>query len=346
MTSADLIAQLRATRPSAGEELRTTVRSLAAGESIAPRARFSGLSLRRLVTVAVPATAIVAVGIAGVAGLARSGGGEVGTSAVEAVRGGALTQDQSTPSASPKAQAGPAGAGRVEVAPAPAGDRAQRYSAQLAIEVADTDALSDATQRALMTTRDLGGYVVSVSYASSDSGTATMTLRVPTAKVQEAIVQLSALGTIVSQNVQIDDLQEQVDALAKREATLRGQIARLSARLAGDLDAATRAALRARRDALRAELATARATSTQVDAAASHATIQLALSTPESSLVPVAPSRFDRALDEAAGILAVEASVLLYAAVILLPPAILAIAIWLGLAAARRRSDERLLSAS
>src|SRR5438128_1911251 len=78
----------------------------------------------------------------------------------------------------------------------------------------------------------LGRHLVSVSYATSDTGVSNLTLKVPTQNVQDAIVRLSSLGTIVSQQVQIDDLQGQVDELTKREIVLRGQIARLSAHIA------------------------------------------------------------------------------------------------------------------
>ena len=107
------------------------------------------------------------------------------------------------------------------VHPGPTTGRAQRIGASLTIEVDDTDALSKATQEALQTTRSLGGYVVSVSYATGTDGTASLTLRVPTAKVQDAITRLSSLGTIVAQQVQIDDLQESIDALDKRISGLR-----------------------------------------------------------------------------------------------------------------------------
>ena len=98
--------------------------------------------------------------------------------------------------------------------------RAQRYSAELTLSVKDVDALSDATQQALRITRDLGGYLVNVSYATSDTGVSSLTLKVPTANVQQAIVRLTGLGTIVSQQVQIDDLQGQVDELTKQETVL------------------------------------------------------------------------------------------------------------------------------
>ncbi len=350
MTSAELTAQLQAARPVAGDGLREHVRAIAARPQTRERRRLAGLSRRRLTAFAIPATAVVAMTVAGVAGFARS---DAPRSTSEAAAAESVTAGQGAPAEdrvaapSAKLQAGAGVRGTVDGAPAPATDRAQRYSAQLAIEVEDTDALSSATQQALTTTRELGGYVVSVSFASADSGTATMTLRVPTAKVQDAVVRLSSLGTIISQQVQIDDLQGQVDELAKQETALRARIARLSARLtATDLDSTTRATLQAQRDAARAELARVRSGQAQVDTEASYATIQVGLTTPQASLVPTAPSRFDRALDEAGRILAWEATVLVYAAVLLVPPALLLAAGWYALRATRRRSDERLLSAS
>jgi hypothetical protein len=230
--------------------------------------------------------------------------------------------------------------------PAPTPGRAQRYSAQLTLSVKDTDTLSDATQQALRITRDLGGHLVSVSYATSGTGVSNLTLKVPTQNVQDAIVRLSGLGTIVSQQVQIDDLQGQVDDLTKREIVLRGQIARLSARIADPTtDAETKATLEARRDAAGAELARVRTARAQVNAEAKEATIQLTLQTSQSSVVPVVQSRWDRALHRAQDILVVEAEVLLTALVVLGPLALVAVLIWLGRRTLRRRQDDELLAA-
>ncbi len=209
----------------------------------------------------------------------------------------------------------------------------------------DIDALSSATQRALQITRDLGGYLVTASYATSDTGVSSLTLKVPTANVQDAIVRLSALGKIVGQQVQIDDLQGQVDELTKRETLLRGQIARLSAKLAAPgLDAATQATLEARRDAARSALAQARVAHAQVNAQARYATIQLNLQTQQSSIVPVTTSRFDSGVDRAVEILAVEAMIVLYTLVIVGPLALLAFLAWLGRRTFRRRQNEQLLA--
>lgn len=349
MTSAELITALQASRPAAPDALRDRVRAIATAEPKrrpSPFARLSHLSLRRFALVAVPATAVVLLGTAGVVGLLDSGSRpQVESSAARedfaqnapAPAAGAATAPQLKIGAPPAADA---------ATPGPTTGRAQRYSAQLTLSVKDVDGLSDATQKALQITRDLGGYVVSVSYATSETGVSSLTLKVPTANVQDALVRLTGLGKIVSQQVQIDDLQGQVDELTKRETALRGQIAGLSARLANpDLTAETRATLEARRDAARSELARVRTARAQVNGEARYATIQLTLQTSESAAVVPVPSRWDDALDRAGEILATEAAIVLYALVIVGPFALLAVLVWLGRRGLRRRQDAELLSA-
>ena len=352
MTSAELITELQATRPAADSTLRDRVRAIAAAEPVrrsSPFARLSRYSPRRFALVVLPATAVVLLVVAGVAGLLDSGSRPGG---VEAIRND-LSDIQSATlrgtTTNPTRELAPelkAGATATDAAtPAPTTGRAQRYSAQLTLSVKNIDALSDATQQALRITRDLGGYLVTASYATTNSGTSSLTLKVPTANVQQAIVRLSDLGKIVGQQIQIDDLQGQVDELTKRETALRVQIARLSARLAAtDISAETRATLEARRDAARSELAKVRVVSSQVNAEARFATIQLTMQTPQSSAVMPVPSRFDTGVDRAVEILAIEAMIVLYTLVIVGPLALLALLAWLGLRGLRRRQDEHLLS--
>jgi hypothetical protein len=345
MTSADLITELQAARPTADSSLRDRVRAIASAQPASrpsPLARLSRISPRRFALIAAPAAAVALLALAVGIGLFDPGSTPpTVTSVRESVDQAAAppATDATAPQAKASSVAGAA-------TPAPTPGRAQRYSAQLTLSVKDADALSAATQRALQITRDLGGYLVTVSYATSDTGVSSLTLKVPTANVQDAIVRLSGLGKIVSQQVQIDDLQGQVDELTKQETVLRERIARLSARLtATDLDAETRATLEARRDAARAELAKVRVARAQVNAEARYATIQLTLQTTQASVVPVAPSRWDRAVDRAVEILTIEAMVLLYALVIVGPLALLALLVWLGSRGLRRRQDERLLAA-
>ncbi|MGZ8687200.1 MAG: DUF4349 domain-containing protein [Gaiellaceae bacterium] len=341
MNSADLTRELQATRPVAGDALRERVRAIAATEPERRRSPFARFSPRRLVLVAVPAAAVIVAAVAGITSVTGSEQpqrlADTPLTATSTAAGDALA---------PSAKAGAAGTESFSTTvPAPTPDRAQRYSAQLTIAVKDNDALSKATQSALTTTRQLGGHVVNVQYATAESGSASMTLRVPTEGVQEALVRLSGLGTIVAQQILIDDLQEQVDVLDKREAALRERIAQLSARIAAPgIDAETKATLVARRDAARSELAQVRAQSTQVTGEARFATVQLQLQTERGSAVPPAPSRFDRALDRAIEILALEAIVVLYALVIVGPLALLAVLAWLGRRGLRQRQDDRLLS--
>jgi len=351
MTSAELITELQATRPAADGALRDRVRAIAAAEPVrrpSPFARFSRYSPRRIALVAMPAMAVVLLAVAGVAGLLDSGSQPGG---VDAIRSGLSSESATAPGATttPADGAAPslkAGTSAADAAtPGPTTGRVQRYSAQLTLSVKNIDALSDATQQALRITRDLGGYLVTASYATADSGVSSLTLKVPTANVQQAIVRLSDLGKIVGQQIQIDDLQGQVDELTKRETALRVQIARLSARLAAtDIDAETRATLGARRDAARSELAKVRQTNAQVAAEARFATIQLTLQTSESSTVVPVPSRFDNAVDRAVEILAIEAMVVLYALVIVGPLALLVLLVWLTRRGIRKHQDEQLLS--
>ncbi len=344
MTSAELITELQSARPSADADLRERIRAIAATKPAQrpnPFERLSRLSPRRLALVVVPATAVVALAVAGGAGLLDA---RTPTSA-PAMRE-MIGTSAAPPTAAGKALATTApAAADTATTPAPAPGRAQSYSAQLSLTVKDTDALSAATQQALRITRDLGGHLVSVSYATSQSGTSNLLLKVPTENVQEAIVRLSGLGKIASQQVQIDDLQDQVDALTRREAVLREQIARLSARIADPAtDSETKAALEARRDAARAELTRLRVTHAQVNAEAREATIQLTLQTSQTSVVPVAPSRWHRALERAQEILAVEAEILLATLVVVGPLALLGVLVVLGRRAIRRRRDDELLA--
>ena len=78
MTSAELITELQATRPAADGALRDRIRAIAAAEPVRRSSlseRFSRFSPRRFALVAVPATAVVLLGVAGVAGLLDSGDG-------------------------------------------------------------------------------------------------------------------------------------------------------------------------------------------------------------------------------------------------------------------------------
>ena len=358
MTSADIVRELHAARPVAPEALRARVEATAATPPL-QRPSTRRLARRRFL-LAVPAAAAVALASAGAIGLVQSDAPRStapATAADEQLRsalppqastvGKADSATGSAAGATPTDAFGAAGAGTAST-PGPTSGRAQRVTANLTLQVSDNDALSKATQRALDTARSLQGFVVSVSYATAEQGNASLTLRVPTGRVQEAITRLSGLGTILAQQVQIDDLQESIDALTKRIATLRERVARISAQLTDtNLDAETRATLEARRRAARDELAALTANRAAQNAEARFATIQLQLVTEASgSVVPGTPSRIDRAIDRAVEVLTWEGIGVLFALVVAGPFVLLG-GILLGIQRiARRRENERLLGVS
>jgi hypothetical protein len=346
MTAPELVRELQGARPLAPDALRERVRSIATREPVARPSLATRLRFRPRLLAAVPACAVAVAVVAGVVGLSRAPSVQQAGPIASADATTSGTELQTAPATAKESAAPPAVGAVTGSGPGPTTGRAQRYQAELAIQVKDGDALSAATQRALTTVRSLGGYVVSVSYASAESGAAQLTLRVPTDRVQQAIVGLSSLGTIVSQRVQIDDLQGTLDETAAQIDALREQIARLDARLASStLPAATRATLEARRSEARRQLATLRAQRSATAQEAAFATIQLSLATPnDAGVVPAAPTRIDRALDDAKAILVWEATALVYLLLVAGPIALLAAGAWLLARALRRRADERLLT--
>jgi len=348
----DLIHELKASRPAAPTALRARVREISAHETArAPWPKFR-FPVRRAALIAVPAAAAMAFASAGVLGLTRSGG------TTQAFREEAAQANKVTTEDAPAfgaldtvtGQAVPApgasGGGR-DSAIGPTNDRAQRVSATLTVEVPDSDAVSRAAQDALDLTRRLGGHVVSASVATGDQGSAALTVRVPVGKVQEAIVGLSGLGRIVSQQVTIEDLQAGLDQLERREASVRSQIARITARLESEpLDAETRAVLETRVKTLRGELRGLRSGIAVTNAEARMSTIQLTVVTPGAFGAVAPPDRLDRTIDEALNVLLWEGVIVLALLIVMAPFALAAFATLLGRRLYRRREEERLLATS
>ena len=339
--SPDLIHELQASRPVAPAALRARVRETArAPRAASPWERFR-LPVRRVAVVAAPAVLALALVSAGAVGLSRSGERDVFSEAARpVVEGPRESIEKETLGATDLG----AGATR-DSAAGPTTGRAQRVSATLTVEVSDSDAVSDAAQDAIELTRRLGGHVVSSSVTTGEQAAATMTVRVPVGKVQQAIAGLSGLGRIVSQQVTIDDLQASLDALERRQASLRNQVARIGARLDTEsLEPEERAVLETRLQRLQRELRELRRGITATHAEARMSTIELTVATPEAGVVAPAPSRLERTLDEALNVLVWEGVIVLALAIVLAPIALLGLAAWLGQRLYRRREDERLLS--
>ncbi|HXH98056.1 MAG TPA: hypothetical protein VNH40_12695, partial [Gaiellaceae bacterium] len=153
--------------------------------------------------------------------------------------------------------------------------------------------------------------------------------------------------TLVSQQLSVQDLQHELAAQSEQIAQLRRRVAALEKALQNP------ALPDAQRVLLRIKLSEARRSLTQSVAArkgtlesGATSSISLALSTkPSPATVVHHRGRFGRMLHSAAGFLALEGTIALYALVVLSPLLVLVGLAWGALAARRRRDERRLLAA-
>lgn len=312
-----IVAQLRAARPSASPELRERVRGLR------PEAPSRRRALPRRVLVPALA-AVLLVGAAVLAGVLgrEEGRDESGAVAIERAQPEVAEQE----AAEPDATAPPADPGRL-----------QDYRAELTVRVDD---LSGATAQAMRIAQSLGGYVVSAQF-DGPAGDSSIVVRVPVARVQDAIARYAGLGTIVAQRFSLQDLQAGVDQLDQRIEELQGRIAELEAELRRrDLTDRERAILRSQLEQARQELSALQEQRSSTVTQARTAEIALVL-TSEAPAVS-SPGVVERALDSLRQIWAWVLAVLIVAAPFLaLVAGALLLARWL-----RRRANERLLERS
>jgi hypothetical protein len=307
--SPDLATALREETPNAPAELRDRVTRIAATPPPPPRRT---LSLRRVLVFAAPVTVAASLAVALAVGIKTAAvPNEPSTDAKVANLERQLRATDEARTLAPARQ-------RSAAVPAPSGRRAQNVQANLRILVDDTGDLSAATQRALRTTRRLGGYVLAVDYGTPEAteGTATLRVRIPVSRVQAAIVEFSELGRILAQQTRITDVQQQLDEL-------------------------TRQIRRAKRD--KARIAALRRQRTALSRRAAYATVAVDLTTYEPEQKAASPGRLDRAVDDATGILAAELAIAAYALIVASPFLVLLLAGLAGNRAYRRYADQRLL---
>jgi len=228
----------------------------------------------------------------------------------------------------------------------PPGRRLAQYTASMRLRVSDIDELSVATRDAMGVARDLGGFVASVNYATpkGDDGDAYLTLRVPTAKIQEAIARLSDLGVIVSQNIKIADVQNRVNDDNDAIGRLRRTIRRLEARLDRPISEDERFRIELQLEQARASLKRLTERRDATVRRARLAKISVALTTREGEKqVAPPPGRIDRAVRNAGSVLAKEVAAVVYVLIVVSPLLLLGAAALVASRAYRRRFDQRLL---
>jgi Domain of unknown function (DUF4349) len=317
MSPRDVVAELHAARVTAPVELRERVRLVAAAEPAPPRRL---LPRRRWLVALVPVAAAAAA--AGVV-LTRP-------SHTNSVLHGQAVERAAAPRPVP-----PQSATLGKLAVPSSTTRVQRYGASLALRVANPAQVSDAVKRALHVVASLGGYPVSVHVSSAGSaGSGELVLKVPRSHVQEAIARLSQLGTIVGEQVDVQDLQGGINATDRTIARLQRQLAELRAE--PQTDAITRqiAALTARIAGLqRARASTIRS--------AHYATIQLSIST----RTVARPHHHGHGPLHGLGVAFRWIGIgLVYGLALGAPLVLVAALLWLATRALRRRREDALLS--
>jgi hypothetical protein len=212
------------------------------------------------------------------------------------------------------------------------------------LRLPDNDRLAAASQEAIRTTRELGGYVVSSSIGTNGSaGEARIAVRVPARRIQDAITRFGDLGTITAQNVDVQDRQGQLDALARRIDSLRVSLAEVNLKLAQPgLSAPERLRLELRRERLRGLLNRLSGERRQLNDQVLLADVALMMRTGHSAVAP-REGRVEGAARDAAHVLAVAGAVAVFLLIVLAPLAVVAVAIWLAFRTRRRRTEERLL---
>ena len=331
MSQRDLVAELRGSRPAAPAEVRERVRLIAASAPAAPRSRFT---LRRALVVALPVAAALAAAIV----VTRPSHHTTSATAVTADQARVQSAPSAkgfAPSATLHGSVAPEAGAATRLAPQPATGRAQRYGAWLALRVRTPEGVSDGVKRALRIASSLGGYPTSV-HASSKSAAASadLTLKVPRANVQIAIERLSGLGTITSEQVDVQDVQAGLNATDRALARLQKRLAILRAQKQTPLVAQQIASITTQVERIqRARAATLRAVH--------YATINLHLQTKQAA----APAKHENGPLHGLGVLFRWIGIgAVYAFALGAPLVLLVVLGWLVVRTLRRRREDALLS--
>jgi hypothetical protein len=224
--------------------------------------------------------------------------------------------------------------------------RLQHTEASLQVRVPDVRKLSRTTAAATHIATSLGGYAQSVVYRTpaAGGGAAYIELRIPAQNVKTALARLASLGTLVSQQLSVQDLQHDFEVETAQIAGLRRTVAALQTALRdSSLPDAQRVLLQIKlaesKRALFQRLHGRRGTV----AAGTTARISLVLTT-QKSVVPAAHhrGRLGRMVHSAVGFLGLEGTIALYALIVISPLAlVVALAWWLR--DTRRRRLEALV---
>jgi Domain of unknown function (DUF4349) len=270
----------------------------------------------------------------------RSSGAGAGESAGGSGGSGADSAAPSTKSGS-TAQAAPSPA-----APPANGGRHVERSTRLELTTTDVQKTADGIVRA---TQAAGGYVQLSQVRTGDqNGGATFVVRVPTAKLDDALASLSKLGHVRAMEQSANDITGAYDGAQARLADARAERRGLLRALGKATTSQEIASLKARIADNRRELNRLQSEFNAVRRRANYATVQVEV-TGRARKQPVTPGgSWDPgdAAHDALRVLEVAAGVTLIGLAVLIPLAVLGTAGGLAAGAVRRRRREAALNAA
>jgi hypothetical protein len=232
------------------------------------------------------------------------------------------------------------------VADITSGGRLADLRATLLLKVENRDQLSQQTAQAMKIARSFSGYVVAARVKAPSRGVATsyLELKVPAARSQEALIKISSLGKILSQDVSLNDLKVTVTSQSKQILGLRREIASLRKSLTDPtLSTQARSQLQAKLDQAKAKLGALRVTHQQTIRRGRLATITVTFTTGDLPKIAAKPSRIHKALNRAWDGLSSEISWAAIALIVASPFLLLAALLALLVRSRRRREERRLL---
>jgi protein-S-isoprenylcysteine O-methyltransferase Ste14/autonomous glycyl radical cofactor GrcA len=226
------------------------------------------------------------------------------------------------------------------------GNRLAELRAVLTLKVANSDQLSQRTAQAMKIARSLSGYVVSTQTNVPSRGVATsyLVLKVPATRSQDALIAISGLGKILSQDISLKDVKGTVTSEGKAIQALKREIASLEQTLSQQtLTPQARSQLQIELARDRARLSSLRTQRTSDILRGRLATITLTLTTGDLPKLPTSPSRIHKAIDKAWTGLSSEISWAATGLIVASPFLLLAAVAALLIRSRRRREERRLL---
>jgi hypothetical protein len=225
-------------------------------------------------------------------------------------------------------------------------NRATDVKLWMEVRLADAQELSDAANESMTITRELGGWVAGSEIdTQGNEGRAELALRVPVARVEDAIVRLGGLGTVTGQEIETVDLQAAIDRREARIEQVERAIRTLELRLETEnLTPAQEIEIRLDLADRRNELADLRRENRGDRREAATSELTLTLHTREA---PAAQKDDEGgaagAADDALRFLGDAGAIALFLVIVLSPVVLIGVLIWLALRSRTRRIETRIL---